>query len=425
MEATSPGFGFLPIEPLSIPDSAVTLIFASLPTSTLYMSPSDDLWLSAHRLMNATYIETDRNKTKVAQHTMYTTDTKISVLACVEQHQICNPLTSNCTPFLSYSQIQNYKFPDEQLLSTILLNPRQIATTRAILRAAYYSSIEVIVTGLNKPLLAQEIASDKGSIPLPSNQWILEASNLFTIGLASLQQILLDYITGPPPQYMSILPPNQTAITDNDPALKWLCEKQIVRRNDFTNFNTLALGIILGFGGLIVILSFSLKSIQRFVRAKAGWKQRSWWADGTIQLQRRAFEAMGIRGWAFGDWMDPNEIPVLDRNVRWSALENLEGLSDISYEARKVRKKRVSGTSLPLKAQIIKDTTIVGESPVNSPEKETAVEVIREVFVPRNIKTSAKKESVEDIYVISENGDDDGSSRSVSMRSGSGRDKEI
>jgi hypothetical protein len=201
---------------------------------------------------------------------------------------------------------------------------RQWNTSRALITAFHFSDFYDTVFGLTTQLLAESLTSGvEQSLPLAPNQWVLEVHNWFTIGLANAQHLLVDYITGPPPQFTPYAM-SKTQV-DAHPSMAWLCENLVIRRNDFINFSTLSISLVLSFGVLVIGTSCCLESIMgrlRSRRKKAEWRQKAWWTEGTLQLQRRAFEAMGITEWKAGTL---DKVPIVENKGKlWSALGHLE-----------------------------------------------------------------------------------------------------
>lgn len=297
----------------------MSLIFASFYGE--YTEPSDDLWLSAHQPMTRQlYVDDDTEVTV----TYYGPDQPFSVLACVEQFQFCNPAstsnsTSRCTTPASGTQISDYA-TNQDSFRRVFDNEHQVATALAFGIALDAASINsVVVRAPPVPILAASLITAQDSLPPAPSQWILETENWFQIGLAAMQRLTVEYISGPPAQYAEYVVEDEK---NHDAGLKWLCGNQKIRRNDYTNFSTLAISIIFGMGLLIIGVSLYLETFVGYVRQrwrKGRWKQRAWWAEGTLQLQRRAFEGMGVRDWEFGEW---DRVPVTRKGKVWSALGN-------------------------------------------------------------------------------------------------------
>jgi hypothetical protein len=301
---------FDPIPILSVENATVILAFAS--PSVVYTAPSDDLWLSAHeeglQPFYDMYVSDNENLT------VFYPDEQVSVLACLEQHQLCNPNSpstdESCTPFRS----MYHSFTDEEL-QAVFSTGHQIAIANNILSSILGLDYYVDET----TLLAESFAAYGLSLPLAANQWILEVENWFTIGQAVLQRFMLETITGPASsQYSSQV---NTTIAATDPTVAWMCENQIINRGDYTNFRTLTISLIFALGIIVYATNQSLEFITGSVRQKwrtGRWRQRAWWAEGTLQLQRRTFEETGIK-WELDEW---DRVPVTEKGVTFSALRN-------------------------------------------------------------------------------------------------------
>ncbi|KAF4627886.1 hypothetical protein G7Y89_g10265 [Cudoniella acicularis] len=263
--------GFNPVPELSIPNSTINLVFVSF--SGAYLKPSDDLWLSAHK--NTTMVSGESHFAKDG-NIIYLMDNLLSVLACSEKFQLCNPFpdtgtTPQCITPLSVAQMSY--IPDDELRQ-IFPRDNQIATIIALTTVAVYSSFISTMSGLDRPLLVENRVAGIKSLAPASDQWVLEAKTLFSIGLAGFQRLLLDYISGPSPQYVPyMLFANQS---ENDSNLQWLCVNHIIKRSDYTNFSTLAISLIFGLGFIVIGTSLCLETVVGSVRPKWGkeqWKQ--------------------------------------------------------------------------------------------------------------------------------------------------------
>ncbi|KAE8453974.1 hypothetical protein EG329_007750 [Mollisiaceae sp. DMI_Dod_QoI] len=312
--------GFEPIESLQSPNVTLTLIFASYYGT--YIAPSEDLWLAAHRKI-PTYQEESGGATG-ADIDQYSFDNPISVLACEEQLQFCNPARSTsdegCSPSMSVNDM--VMWIGGGMLETIFDTERQILTAEAIMmEPASRSTFYDVVKSLESPLLADALAAEGESLPPAPDQWILEASHWFSISLANMQRLLVDYATGPPSQFLRFVPQNQA---EGDPTMAWLCSNQMIRRNDFINFSTLAISLIFGFGTIIILSSFWTEMIVGWMRSRrqrGEWRQRAWWSEETLQLQMKAFIGMGITGWKY-DEID--RVPVNEADMKWSSVREWE-----------------------------------------------------------------------------------------------------
>jgi len=89
------------------------------------------------------------------------------------------------------------------------------------------------------------------------------------------------------------------------------------------NFSSLAVGLIFGIGAVVIGISLCLETIVGWARTRkrferGAWKQRAWWTDGTLQLQRKAFEGAGV-----GDWevRECDLVPITSTRMTFRGME--------------------------------------------------------------------------------------------------------
>jgi hypothetical protein len=192
-----------------------------------------------------------------------------------------------------------------ELMTEIGAGDRQKIVASTIYTAASLSTFYYTVLSLDVPLLADGLAAGGVSVPLPDNQWELEVKNWFQVGLNNVQRMVVNLATGPPGQFAQY-----TLNQARSPALQWMCESQITQREDFISFSTLAIALIFGVGGTVILFSLFLENLAGWARIRFNgdlWRQEKWWMDGTLQLQRAAFENSGLGGvWRVG----MEDIPI-------------------------------------------------------------------------------------------------------------------
>ncbi|KUJ23520.1 uncharacterized protein LY89DRAFT_184506 [Mollisia scopiformis] len=312
---------FYAMPALVVPDTTLTLAFASLKGG--YTEPSNDLWLPAHVEYNLTY----SGSTGQINKTIYLLDNSVSVLGCIEQHQFCNPSpvsskNATCTQMRSIT----HTFSDEEF--DVFDNSRQIYIANLLSDQAANSQFTIAM--FNAPLLAESFASVGFSLPIAADQWILEVKNWWTVSLAGTQRLLTEIAIGPASsQYNQFIPPNQAS---NDTDLAFFCDHQIIRRDDYTNFYTLSISLIFALGVVLFLVNQCLETVVGWYRSKfktGRWRQRAWWAEGTLQLQRRAFEGIGIKGWERDEW---DRVPVTEERKMFSALRNWDEMLPVAAD---------------------------------------------------------------------------------------------
>lgn len=141
--------------------------------------------------------------------------------------------------------------------ASINLNPTQFATALRISYAFTTNTMANSVSGRDAAaLLAAQTAYSDIQIPLPIDQWRIEAGNWFSISLAKLQQSIVDYAAGPGSlnllSYVAGLA---------SPELAKQCRSQRGRaRRRSKNFNLVAIILVLAIGGLIIGLGLTVDS---------------------------------------------------------------------------------------------------------------------------------------------------------------------
>ena len=240
---------------------------------------------------------TPYNNSHLSTFTYYAPDNPVTVLACTDQHQFCNPTTNKCTPLSGV-------FPllwEDNLLLQLDLNPIQNLTAQQI--KLWIQSMElygVVDTRGGNSLLAQESVSYPGfQVALPNNQWQKEVSSWYAIGMAKLQQKIVQYSAGP-----EVVPDGYVLQPPTDKLGEQLCKNQIIRNSSGTiSFSVLGVAIILIVGSLLILTNLVLDTIIGFIRTKLHWKSYKslqWNLDHTWQLQRLAYEEAGQGHWMGG-----------------------------------------------------------------------------------------------------------------------------
>lgn len=170
----------------------------------------------------------------------YNSDPRARALACVDKSEVCSPDGKICWPMTSPVPDKVPSTPAYWLMKWSLENSN------------IYDSIK---WRLGSALLAQESIAQSLSIPLPPNQWQIEAEQLFATSLARIQFDALGIATGEDrhrPGYIDVTP---------DEAKGRLCGLYKFKTADYTNINLLAfIGLIL-LAIAILILSLNASTI--------------------------------------------------------------------------------------------------------------------------------------------------------------------
>ncbi len=171
----------------------------------------------------------------------YNSDPRARVLACIDKSEVCSPNGKTCWSMTAPVPEEKSPPPAYWLMKWSLENSNT------------YDSIK---WRLGTALLAQESVSQSVSLPLPSNQWQIEASQLFATSLARIQYDAFSIATGEDrqrPGYVEVTP---------DEARGSLCEIYKFKTPDYTNINLVAfIGLNL-LAIAIIILSLNASTIR-------------------------------------------------------------------------------------------------------------------------------------------------------------------
>lgn len=303
---------FIPIPDLRKFEGDITLFFLSA-NFVAFTKPTNDPWYSAH-LKFGTIKRPDKEGVEV----MYRADEPASVLACVSQYQICDPSVPadrRCTTPGSRIDAFNYA----ARLQTSEEGEQKIAWF------GYPASFTIgrIVDSLRVSALTSRYSLQDGfQGPLPDNQWQLDVEYWFQVWLSYLQSRFMLFATGPSdPELMRWVQKPQTKVQ------KTLCQNQVrapaqprtpssnprrqkITTTAYTNFNTFGLSLTFAIGTLIILLSYTIEPLAR-------WVQNRRRLDVYSHLEWCANEELGA-----GTWHDGAEpIPFTDAGERLATLD--------------------------------------------------------------------------------------------------------
>lgn len=231
---------------------------------------------------------------------LYLADYFLTSIGCIDQYQICNPVSSGldgqsawCTSLNGYYQVLREAYD-------IGLSDYQLATVAAVIgNAEWLSNMFYAVDGRGSAALkAQKTVFDTTQmLQLPNSQWQNEVEDFFAVSLAGLQQALVERAIGP----TDVVGFGGTVNPPQDSYQEAICRRQIIRNiNDYQNFSILGVAIILGVGGTLVVLGLVLDKAIGFLQKLFLGKhygRLAWISDGYLQLQRLAYEGAGYDGW--------------------------------------------------------------------------------------------------------------------------------
>ena len=286
-------------------DADVSIFFLAQ-NNVYYDSPVADPFFSANIKNPIPAVGNGENRTS------YTPDIYVTALGCIDQHQFCNPSNGQCTPLTGFD-LTSKSFP------ALAFNPRQTATAWRFLTQLMFINMYSSVHGRGSSALrASETLSEFEQVSLPNHQWQIEVDSWMAIGMAKLQQLIVQYATGPPP-----VVGNSFTLKPQDAVWQAMCDTQKIRSSDgTTSFSILGVAVIVILGTVLILLNQVLDIIVGFIQRKLDWgdhKRLQWVVDEKLQLQRLAYEEAGQGTWSGG----ASAVPVMRFNEKIGIPRNV------------------------------------------------------------------------------------------------------
>jgi len=267
-------------------DAGMSIFFLTTDNIT-YFQPVYDMWFLTDPEPSANYTLNGQSVP------IYLRFRPVTILACVEEHELCNPTLSGsarCSKFTPAVYNTGH-------FTTLQFNPSQNATAIRLGVSILNTDLSNIAWMLSQPILASKtILGSTQYGQLPKNQWRSEVGRWFSISLNVIQTGLVEFVTGPS---NSRLTQYVTKIDGTDAAAD--CKQQRIRNvAGVRNFNIVAVVIVVALGLVMIVVGLSIDTIIGWVenRLKRGYKRHlSWTLDGIFQQQRLVLEAAGVGGW--------------------------------------------------------------------------------------------------------------------------------
>ncbi|EPE34165.1 hypothetical protein GLAREA_07178 [Glarea lozoyensis ATCC 20868] len=290
--------GWVPFDDMLHQDADVSVFFLA-PNSVLYPDPIDDPLFSAHRQFS--------NNPPSSNDTYYGSDELVTVVGCIDQAEIRNPLTGVSTAPLGLQRLSNDTFG-------IGLNPSQVATSFRLIipseQALMFNSVNGVGT---TALKAQDSLYIMISSGLPSNQWQIELRGWFDTALARMQASAIDFVS----KTEEATSVGKLGFGTSQESTQPMCKNQLVTAiGNYQSFSMMGIEIILAVGLFIVLISFVLERVVGCIHKRWGshrYKQVRWKADGILQQQRLAFENNKVNGWEKTD----DTVPITALGKTW------------------------------------------------------------------------------------------------------------
>ena len=259
-----------------------------------YDKPVEDPWFKATRAY--TYPQMSGLGDN---RTIYLSDFAVTVMGCIDQFEFCNPNNDKCTPKTTAINVAVNETLEPLGLNTVQRDTIAALASNVISQTTYTT---VRTRGANA-LRASDSLNGNTFIAdsLPKNQWTIEITEWFAVSMAKMQQLVLDYASGPKYSLPS------THLSAGKPAV---CARQKIRSaSGYISFSIFGLALILTASALLILIATSLDAVVGSLMRRSGWKdyKRVQWAvDEKLQLQRLAFEGAGQGYWSRG----ANAVPV-------------------------------------------------------------------------------------------------------------------
>ena len=236
-------------------------------------------------------------------------------MSCIDQFQIQNPSSNQATELTSSIKalIQ---------AGYIGLNARQIATVARLSLSSYDILLFNSVNGLSAAALdAPNSAYTYLSPGLPDNQWQIEASGWFNASLATLQSLVLSFVSkdmSGTERFANVTPPSEV------PELNDMCNNQIIKNiGAYQTLSVLGIAVVAVIGTLIIVISWVVEPIVNGIR-KSKDRRRSrapeanqWLLQSALHLYRLSSQAQGMGG----DWSKcDDEVPVTRSDAKFGRL---------------------------------------------------------------------------------------------------------
>ncbi|KAH7057431.1 hypothetical protein B0J12DRAFT_414152 [Macrophomina phaseolina] len=295
-------------------DVGASIFFLS-PNWMPYLSPVSDPWFATDpgpsRWIDALDVP------------IYLQARPVSVLGCIEQHQLCRASASassadrQCTAPLSSRAI-----PAAAL--ALGMSARQSATAMRLVSAAVvqqpdFSFIARMMPG-DRLLAAKTLVTTTQYGALPADQWRAEVARWFGMSLALIQEGVVEYVVGPGPGSVGA----PFVVEQADGAALDDCASQRIRVGaGYTSFHLPALIVVVVVGCAVAVVGMFVDVVVGALQAwwRVGeYRRLQWVMDGAFQQQRLMYEAAGVGGWVDASSYVPvteeKSFPLIDGTDR-------------------------------------------------------------------------------------------------------------
>jgi hypothetical protein len=279
--------GFSPIPELNRTDADINLLILLQGQGVQYSTPVDDPWFEAKSPKLVSY-EYQPGESK--NETVYNPQLPISTVGCAMQTQWCSnsgdnskAMCTDLTGIVPSIRQARHLFTSEKQKVTL---ERMIQTVKEV---GDFSKMILSIPG--SFLLMNKYGYYRVAAPA-DDQWIQELDHLFGMMLTSMQ-IRNCRFAGGYQSALDIKPIIRTPSVNET----WMCDAQIVRRQDYQSLSVLGLALICSIGGVIILINLTIDSIVGWYQKrynKRGYAMQEWHILQAEALQRQLYLSQGF-----------------------------------------------------------------------------------------------------------------------------------
>jgi hypothetical protein len=278
--------GFIPISKLNRTNADLNLLFLLQGSAVQYSKPVNDPWFEAKSPKSVPY---EYQPGHFRNGTAYNPELPISAVGCAMQYQWCsNPGTGSGSICTNLTGIEPSIRQARQLFNR---DKQQVTLERMIQTTRSVGDFSKIILSTGGFFLMNKYGYFRLAAPA-DDQWIQELSHLFGMMLMSMQIRNYRFAGG----YHSTL--DMTPVIQTPPAnARWMCNAQIVRREDYQSLSVLGLALVCSIGSFVILINLSLESIVGWYQKrynKRGFMMQEWEMLQAETLQRQLYMCQGF-----------------------------------------------------------------------------------------------------------------------------------
>ncbi|KAH7069821.1 hypothetical protein BKA63DRAFT_519622 [Paraphoma chrysanthemicola] len=349
---------WLPIPELNRTDADVHLLYLTQEMGLQYSKPVNDPWFTANYPVTR---ETGVSPGKWKNITVYSPGLwPMNTMACAQQFQWCDPNTGTTDPMCT--QLGGIFPVMAEAKRLFKKNDKQYLTLKRLAEvmngAKGMSDVAAAITGsvllINKYGLYQ-------LAPPRDDHWITELNHIFGTLMKYMQIRNYRYTGGYSPA-LNVEPDITTPMANET----WMCDAQLVTREDYQSLSVLGLIIICALGGLIIVVNLSLDSIVGWYQKrynKRAYATAEWELLQAETLQQKLYKSHGVdihegdvsmgdvldnlQGRRYGETMETLVGAEKDRSreLKSMASEGTLGKGSIGMNVRRVSTERTMPVS--------------------------------------------------------------------------------